>query len=344
MKNLYKHFNKIEVDMDEFEEMEVSEFEKVKLKQSILSNISPSKSKMWKKPLLASAMAAGLATSALVGLSFTANATELPWIGGIYRYFQDFTNNNFYLEYEESLNSIQQTIESNGIKVTVDDAVYDGDALSVTYTIETNKYMGESLFIASVPSIENNENNGSHNIVRTEGNKYIGIATTPIDLPAESINVEWNIKSIIPNLTTEESTKGNWNFAFSLDKTEAIEVLPVGQQVTKEGVTVSVDKITIAPNSFLVNYSHTVSQELKAIPLHVIVSMEVTDDLGNKYATTDEVGYGSSTWETNWSSVLEKLHPSASELTMKLFVVLTNKSTGETYKEFEMDTVDVKLK
>ncbi len=345
MKNIYKHFNNTDINMDEFEEMEVSEFEKAKVKQSILSNIRPSKPKKWKKPLLASAMAIGLSTSALVGLSFTANATELPWIGGIYRYFQEFTNNDFYLEYEESLSSIQQTRESNGIKVTVDDAVYDGDSLFVTYTIETDKYMGDSLYIGSVPGIENNDNNGSNRILRTEGNKYIGMATTPITHPSELLHVQWNIKSITPNLTTEESTKGEWNFAFSINKTDVIDILPVGQEVTKEDVTVSIDQITIAPNSFLVSYSNTVSPELKAKPVHITIRLEVKDDLGNVYSILSGGGVGDSVFEYHFKDAFEKLDPLASELIITPSVELPYRTKEyKVYKEFEMDSIHFKLK
>ena len=45
MKDLYKQFNEIDIDLDEFEEMEVSEFERAKVKKELRNKLYSFKQK-----------------------------------------------------------------------------------------------------------------------------------------------------------------------------------------------------------------------------------------------------------------------------------------------------------
>lgn len=56
MKDLYKQFNDIEIDVDEFEEVEVSEFERAKVKKELINKISTSKQRKGKKLLAAASL------------------------------------------------------------------------------------------------------------------------------------------------------------------------------------------------------------------------------------------------------------------------------------------------
>ena len=39
------------------------------------------------------------------------------------------------------------TQESNGIKITINDAVFDGETVAITYSIESDRDLGEDLTI-----------------------------------------------------------------------------------------------------------------------------------------------------------------------------------------------------
>ena len=245
MKNIYKYLNEIEIDMEDFDEMEVSEFEKGKVKKELLNKIHANKQSKWKEWVTAVSIALGLMTSALFGISFTANAEQIPILGNIFKYFN---NDGLYEDYKENANFINEEVESNGIKVTVDDAVYDGEKLIVTYTIKTDKFLGDTLHINSIPLIEN-EGTGYHEIFRIAENEYIGKATTLTKEEYTTINVDWRFNSILSDLTSGERIEGDWNFNFQLNKAN-IAVQKINQSEEKDGISIIIDRLTITPTSF----------------------------------------------------------------------------------------------
>ena len=52
-----------------------------------------------------------------------------------------------YDDYKEYSTEINMTEESNGIKVTINDAIYDGKTVSVTYSIESDQDLGDDPII-----------------------------------------------------------------------------------------------------------------------------------------------------------------------------------------------------
>ena len=72
MKDIYELLNDIDIDENEFEEMEVSEFEKAKVKKALKKSLNEKKKrKSWKINIVASAIIIGLSASTF-GLSFPA--------------------------------------------------------------------------------------------------------------------------------------------------------------------------------------------------------------------------------------------------------------------------------
>ncbi|MFD4707765.1 outer membrane lipoprotein carrier protein LolA [Gottfriedia sp. NPDC058432] len=66
MKDIYALLNEIDIDVNEYEEMEVSEFEKAKVKRVLKQTINKKKSmKSWKKPVAACCVIIGLGYSSM---------------------------------------------------------------------------------------------------------------------------------------------------------------------------------------------------------------------------------------------------------------------------------------
>ena len=143
MKDIYELLNDVDIDENEMEIMEVSEFEKEKVKKSLRKSIK--KNNGWKKKsLIAAALCCAMIGSVgAVGITNPAYAAEIPIVGDIFR-FLDNGRTGVYDKYKENANEINVTKESNGVAITIKDAIFDGKTVSYTYEIKSDKDLGES--------------------------------------------------------------------------------------------------------------------------------------------------------------------------------------------------------
>lgn len=320
MKNIYKHLNDLEIDIEEFEEIQVSAFDKAKVKKELLKNIRTGKQKKWKKSVTVASLFLALIASTLFSLSFTANAVEIPIIGNIFKYFN---NNGLTDDYTEIASPINGIADSNGIKVTVNDAIYDGEKLIVTYTIDTDRYMGETLHIKGIPLIEN-KGYGTHEVSRIDKNKYIGKVTTFAEENYSTIDVDWKLDYILSDLTTDkERMTGDWHFSFHLDKAKIV-VQNIQQHNEQDGISVNIDNVTIAPTSFQINYEQSISKEILNDWDMADVDIEVSDNLGHRYKSNYHSGFGNDDIHMTWSKTFQALDPDASKLFITPKITLAN--------------------
>lgn len=315
MKDIYELLNDIDIDENEFEEMEVSELEKARVKKAIRKSLSEKKKKKsWKKYIAASAIIIGLSVSAF-GISFPAYAGNIPVIGDIFR-FLDNGRTGLYDDYKEYSTEFNMTEESKGIRVTINDAIYDGKTVSLTYSIESEYDLGDDPFIHEFLDIKgSNGQAGSSIISKVDDNHYVGLVTASnLGLTNdETVKVKWKIESIT-NQETQEEINGNWNFALKLDATESV-TQKNDQSSERNGVQVRIGDISITPMSFIVYYDQIVSQEVRDRWHGVEVEIEVKDDLGNHYSGEGNGGTGDSEgYHISWSKTFEKLDENATKL------------------------------
>ncbi|MFJ7667527.1 DUF4179 domain-containing protein [Lysinibacillus sp. NPDC097195] len=321
MKDIYKHFNNLEIDIEEFEEIEVSAFDKAKVKKELLKNIHVGKQSKRKNLVTVASLAFVLMASTLFSLSFTANAEEIPLLGSIFKYFN---SNGLAEDYTEIASPINGIADSNGIKVEVNDAIYDGEKLIVTYTIDTNKYMGETLHIKGIPLIDNG-GDGTHEVSRIAHNKYIGKAITFGKETFSSIDVDWKLDYILSDLTTDrQRITGDWQFSFHLDKANVL-VQNIQQHDEQNSISINIENITFTPTSFLINYEQAVTNEILNDWDMANVDIVVTDNLGHQYESNYGYGASNDDFHMSWSKTFQALHPDASRL------IITPKATLADY-------------
>ncbi|MGE7979976.1 DUF4179 domain-containing protein [Psychrobacillus sp. NPDC093200] len=323
MKDLYKQFNNIEIDVDEFEEMEVSEFERAKVKKELKNKINTSKQRKGKKLLAAASLAVGLSVSAIVGLSFTAYADNIPVISNIYKFFYETSGDkgDFYAGYADVSTPINLTATSNGINVTVNDAIYDGESMIVTYTIDANRDLGYPVVIRGIPHLQNSPKTGSHEAskVSESENKYVGIFTMKMDEEDTSLPIEWNIDYLRPGRTIDnDPIEGDWKFNFTLNKAD-ISIYNIDKKLEQDDLTIHLQKLTISPNSFHFLYEQIPSDKLQEEWDRIAVDLIVRDDLGNLYSLEEQSGSGGSSLKNNennikWGAIYEKINPEATQL------------------------------
>ncbi|MCM3651039.1 DUF4179 domain-containing protein [Metabacillus litoralis] len=315
MKDIYELLNDMDIDENEFEEMEVSEFEKAKVKKTLKKSLNQKKKmKGWKRNVAAAAIIIGLSASTF-GLTFPAYAGSIPVIGDIFR-FLDNGRTGLYDDYKEYSTEINMTEESKGIRVTINDAIYDGKTVSVTYSIESDQDLGNDPIILGHLDIKGSTGQaGSSKISKVDENHYVGLITaSSINLTNEdTVEIKWNIESItIPE--KQEEIEGNWNFTLALDATESNTQLS-DRSAERNGVQVHIGEISITPMSFIVYYDQVVFEEIRNTWHGVEVEIEVKDDLGNSYSGEGNGGTGDSEgYNISWSKTFEKLDEKATKL------------------------------
>lgn len=335
MKDIYELLNETNIDIDEFEEAEVSQLEKAKVKRALKKslNMEPKKKK-WKKRMLAAAIITGLSTATL-GLTFPTYASNVPIIGDIFKFF-DGENGGLYTNYKDYSSAVNLSQESNGITVTINDAIFDGKTVTITYSIETEKDLGERPNILETFNIKGASGmTGSDTITKMDETHYVGLMKMSITNHEDFVDakIKWPARTII-NLETGEQIKGKWDFAFKLNPTESVDQI-IGQQMEQAGVKLELEKLSITPMSFVIYYNQEVTDRIKEQWHEVDVQLEIKDDLGNSYVGEGNGGYGINEYDLNWSATYEKLHENATKLIVTPRVTFRS-HTPETFGGVEL--------
>lgn len=312
-KDIYQLLNEMDLDENEVQEMEISEFDTAKVKKEVKMALRKKRKRHgWKMKAAAAVVIGGLSVSAL-GIAFPAYAGNVPVIGDIFR-FLDNGRTGIYDNYQEYSSTVNMTKESNGVKITINDAIYDGKTVLLTYSIESEQDLGEQPHIGGYLDIkETSGGSGSDQISKVGENQYVGMITgSRLDeKDLDNVKVKWKVDSISID-GTEEKVKGNWNFSLSLQASDN-EVQLVDQGTEQNGVNVTIDKITVTPMSFIVYYDQLVSKEILDKWHGVDVEIEIKDDLGNYYAGDGNGGFGIEN-HMHWSQTFKKLDPDATKL------------------------------
>jgi hypothetical protein len=335
MKDIYELLNDINIDENEFEEMEVSELEKAKVKNTLKRSINKKrKMKSWKKNVAVASILVSLSATTF-GLTFPAYAKNIPVIEDIFRFIDNGRTESLidsndvkdeekglYYNYKKFSNEINITKESNGVKITVNDAVFDGKTVSITYSIESEQDLGENALIDS-PDIEGvGAMGGSGKTTKIDKNNYVGILTlsnleeTKLDIA----NIKWGIDSI-QNTDNQTKIQGDWNFDFSLNAVDS--TMQISDSSSEQnGVKLNIEKISVTPMSFIVYYDQIVSESISNKWDGVDVELEIKDDLGNVYSGEGNGGKGTDSYNMSLSKTFEKLDENATKLIVSPHITL----------------------
>lgn len=314
MKDIYELLNETKIDVDDVQELEVSEREKAKVKKALRVSLNKKKqAKDWKKRVVAASIITFF-TTVTIGLSFPTHASNIPIIGDIFSFF-DQEKEGLYTNYKDYSSEMDLSQKSNGINVTINDAIFDGKTVAITFSIDSKIDLGENPSIVEQIDIkETSGATGSIRLSRVKENQYIGLITSSIYNHQNTgiAHVKWNLRTIM-NPETGEKIKGNWNFALSLQAIDNQEQL-IGQSVSQDGIKVLIEKLAITPVSFIVYYNQEVAESFRKQWHDAVVTLEIQDDLGNIYSGEENGGTGKDAYDMNWSATFEKLDSRATKL------------------------------
>ena len=136
MKKLYKQFNDLNLDIN-IEPMEVSTLEKERVKRNVMI---VKRKGISLKILLLRLLFYCIQYDTWLYVSYI--FANLPFIGSIFELFID-DERYVFNNYDQYSTSVGVSQESNEVEVTVTDAVYDGENITIAYTIKSEKDLGE---------------------------------------------------------------------------------------------------------------------------------------------------------------------------------------------------------
>lgn len=317
-------------------------------------------------------IAAGLSIVILFCISNPTIASSIPFLGDIYKYLNKDTEKIYdtYLEYSTPINL---TEESNGIKVTIKEAIFDGRILNFTYEIESDRDLGDNPIIGAyslypVTTKEGKElKHLTENQERLEGNNYIGQFTYKVEEDTEILDVTIDWKNIVTLIEgggffsktgwddvievdgdIDETIKGQWTFNMKLNAVKN-NIMKVNKTIESDLYDFTVEEIAISPVSFNIDYNLFVRENKMGKWKFGFLDVEIKDDLGNIYQSEEFGGvYSSNGWTGEWSSnrVFEKVNEKASKLiiTPKVSASKWNREiNGPESQEKTLDSIEIEL-
>ncbi|MGD6844423.1 DUF4179 domain-containing protein [Bacillus infantis] len=331
----------LNINMEEIEPEPLSDKQKAAMRTYILSKNSPRK--RFKPAHMAAAAILGTAVVSASLVSVPAVANQVPFLQSILSYFSDEELPGSYSDLATVINQVQS---SNGIDIMIEDAVYDGTNIILTYAIQTDKDLGATPRSEGWLDVKDATGmGGTGTIEKINSTTYAGIEeVTPhfSDNNPDEILVKWEPK-IFENRATNEQFKGDWKFKFTLEQ--------LNGNVQKLSGTVKHDDITLSFNSLkktdlgaVLTYGFIVEKStLDEYPFVTVEMSDVKDNLGNEYKIQGNGGVSHDNGVSfDWTTSIYSLDAKAETLT---FVpkISYSKGSGKQLMEKEMEPVTINI-
>ncbi|MDR6999033.1 DUF4179 domain-containing protein [Neobacillus niacini] len=282
MKKLYKFFNSVNLSDKDMVEVPIEQPEIETTKNRVLISINKQKDKHSRILVI-------LATSAIVLLSFSilsyvkpTNASKIPILGNLFSFFQS-PETKVLDSYHENATTLNLSVESNSKKINLNEAVYDGDMLTISFNLKTKENLGD--YITGNPVKINGviiSKDTTLLLKKMDKTDYAGLVfvTVPHELQKETLNVDWSLKELF-NPYNEVQSNGKWFFNFSINKISS-QKFSINEIKNKFPLIINVKYLEKTPISMKLKYSIKLSDTSFKQPN---IGFEITDDLGNKYSS-----------------------------------------------------------
>jgi hypothetical protein len=333
----------LDLNVEKIEPMSLSDSKKAEIKRHVLVKSHKKKSYVRVSRLTVAAI---IVISAVTALSFTfpTFASQIPIMKNVISYFDN--ENTMFENYSLLATEIGQAQMSNGTSIMIENAIFDGTSLTVSYAIETDADLGPSTHMSNPFDIKGASGIGSHGTIRKiSDTKYVGIEKiTPHfekNIPDE-LEVSWQPKSF-GNPATNIEVTGDWEFNFTLSKLDN-DIQLVNQSITNHGVTVSVESIEKNDLSTVIKYEAVVEEDiLKQWPFVSVQFETIQDDLGNTYIVDGNGGTSHDNGMTfNSSDTIKSIDPNAKSLKL-VPIIYFSLGSGKGLETKEMKPIIIEL-
>ncbi|MUK90514.1 DUF4179 domain-containing protein [Ornithinibacillus sp. L9] len=260
-----------------------------------------------KRPLFRiSTIAVALLVASFVTLSvaFPSFAEKIPFMDNIYEFFRGNNQEFVFEEYGDKSTDINLTKESKGVRVTITDAVYDRESITIAYKIKSDHDLGDDAVLSGVEleieEIINPLNVGQMLPNKIGENEYAGIliATLVTGQEADQVHVKWKGDIVRSIENPEISVSGDWSFQFTLDALESktSRFTDGTYQVYENGFGIELTRMTTTPISWDFHFAGWVDKNLDGFAKEkwerVLYDYKIYDDLGKEYEVIFMSSYG----------------------------------------------------
>ncbi|MDN7243898.1 DUF4179 domain-containing protein [Planococcus shenhongbingii] len=306
------------------------------------------KRRKWLVPAVAaSVLFVGISTAILTASPAFANyMAELPVIGNVFSIFAEEEDEEGLLQYERFSEKVELSQTSNGVTISIDQAVYDGTNVTFTYTVTADRELDDSARLTGFPRLLEAEGvNASMDWELAEGG-LVGMNTIPhLNEEAAQVNVLWEPASLY---TDDGEIEGDWKFEFAVDQLKK-DPIALDEKVTESGVTVHFTEVTFTDIAVNIAYQQLVDpvllEEWEAVEAELIAQ----DNLGNVYKVPYNGGTayeGAITREDLfWTATMRGLDPLATTLTFYPFAHVSRVLDGKNpeWNRIEFDALEINM-
>lgn len=315
-------------DIEDIPEAEISNFEKKQMKKRLLGRKSTSS---WlTKLVVAASIFIGLSTTAVI--AFPSFASQLPILQNIVSYFDE--EQLIFNHFSEVAQPLGLTETSNGSTVTIEEAIYDGTSVTISFALQTETDLGD--FPVADGILEAAGAGGSGSAIAMEkvnGTTYAGMITMTPDFffqPPTVLKVSWE-PGTFEDVPSGTKITGDWSFSFKLQAIDSKHVA-VGQAIEFQGGTYTLNELLLTKLSTVLtlNKEH-IDEE------HYLTTWLLEDNLGNTYPM--QFGTGNTTQQ---QFTFEALNPEAASVTIKPIITYAE-HVDDVGTEVEVPSVTIDL-
>lgn len=299
--SIFKDLNDVQLDVNEYEEIPLSPIAQKRIIHHTHKKLQSKKTFHFKKNTLFTAIATFVAAFFItINIAFPTFAEKLPNFTNI---FDFFINNEHYIfeEYNEHATYIGQTKENSGISITITNAVYDKENITIAYTIESEQDLdlGErpALFGEMKVARFGNQYNDSgyfekYIVEKVNDHQYAVLYIYELisGPKPETVHISWNGDTVINLNNVNQSVSGYWDFNFTLQALESNITKFASKNIKSNdaGVEITLKKMTQSPISTTIYLAEKVEERIVSQEEQefrsVFIEYFVADDLGNEYS------------------------------------------------------------
>lgn len=319
------------------------------IENAFLETAPPKKVKRQRRKWLVPAAAASVLFIAITTTSLTTSAAianymaQLPIIGNVFTIFAE--EEEGLLQYERFSEKVGLSQTSNGVTISIDQAVYDGTNVTFTYTVITDEKLDSSSRITGFPQLLEEEGvSASMDWELTEGG-LVGINTIPhLNEEAAQVNILWEPTSLY---TENGEIEGEWKFEFAVDQLKKDPII-LDEKNTESGVTIHFTEVTFTDIAVNIAYQQLVDPALLTEWEAVEAELIAQDNLGNVYKVPYNEGTayeGAATREDLfWTATMKGLDPQATALTFYPFAHISRFVDGTPeWIRIEFDALEINM-
>ncbi|CEG23745.1 hypothetical protein BN1080_02749 [Planococcus massiliensis] len=273
----------------------------------------------WMPAVATAVLVAGISAATLSATPALAHyMAQLPVIGSVFSIFAE--NPRGAAAFEEFSEDVALTQTSNGITISIDEAVYDGTKLTFTYRVASEEPLASSAYLTNSPQLLEAEGPTGGMQWEIVDGAIVGISEiTHLDEEAEFVNVIWEPQTLY---TEEKEIPGDWKFEFAVKQLKQTPV-PLDEKVSSDGVTIHLQELTITDVAVNIAYQQLVDPAIVEAGNFVEAELIAKDNLGNvyemPYSGGSTPGDALTAEDFEWTASFSGLDPNASTLTFYPF-------------------------